>query len=346
MDRRLRVWGAVVRRESSVVTRGEAATVAMQSRKIPDGGVVGWVLGKAVPGTVVGDRSIPGPGGDIPVRVYAPAGAGAASGPRPLVVYFHGGGFVFGGGLRMGDWVCSQVATNVGAVVVAVDYRLAPTHRFPAAVEDSYAALVWTAKNAAELGAEGPLGVMGESAGGNLSAVISLLARDRGGPAISHQALIYPATNMTTHDKPAATGEMPFLSPAEMTAYRAMYLGPDGDPADPMASPLLAADHSKLPPALVQVAEHDPLRAEGIAYAAALRTAGVPVRLTEYVGMPHGFLNFPGLSRSAPQALAELCAEQTVALASPEEPGRLELGRDEPGAAVAHHVNRAVRGAQ
>jgi acetyl esterase len=205
-------------------------------------------------------------------------------------------------------------------VVVGVDYRLAPTHRFPAAVEDSYAALVWAAKSAAELGAEGPIGVMGESAGGNLAAVISLLARDRGGPAISHQALIYPATNMTAHGKSPATPAMPFLSPAEMTAYRAMYLGPDGDPTDPMASPLLAKDHGKLPPALVQVAEHDPLRAEGISYAAALRAAGVPVRLTEYVGMPHGFLNFPGLSRGAPQALAELCAEQTLALATPQEP--------------------------
>jgi acetyl esterase/lipase len=324
MDLRLRVWGAVTRRQVSVATRGEADVIALQSRKIPEGGVTGWILGKAVPGSVVGDRSVPGPGGDIPVRVYAPSGAGpgagAVSGPRPLVVYFHGGGFVFGGGLRMGDWVCSQVATNVGAVVVAVDYRLAPTHRFPAAVEDSYAALVWAAKNAAELGADGRIGVMGESAGGNLSAVISLLARDRGGPALSHQALIYPATNMTAHGKSAATGEQPFLSPAEMTAYRTMYLGPDGDPANPMASPLLAPDHSNLPPALIQVAEHDPLRGEGISYAAALRAAGVPVRLTEYVGMPHGFLNFPGLSRSAPQALAELCAEQAVALATPEEP--------------------------
>jgi acetyl esterase/lipase len=320
MDLRLRAWGAVTRRQASVATRSEADVVALQSRKIPDGGVTGWILGKAVPGTVVGDRSIPGPGGDIPVRVYAPAGAGDAPGPRPLVVYFHGGGFVFGGGLRMGDWLCSQVATNVGAVVVAVDYRLAPTHRFPAAVEDSYAALVWAAKNAAELGADGPIGVMGESAGGNLSAVISLLARDRGGPALSHQALIYPATNMTAHGKSAGAGEQPFLSPAEMTAYRTMYLGPDGDPANPMASPLLAQDHSNLPPALIQVAEHDPLRGEGISYAAALRAAGVPVRLTEYVGMPHGFLNFPGLSRSAPQALAELCAEQAVALATPEEP--------------------------
>jgi acetyl esterase/lipase len=320
MDLRLRVWGAVTRRQIQVATRSEADIVAMQSRKIPDGGLVGAILGKAVAGTIVGDRTIPGPGGDIPVRVYAPVGpGGVGSGPRPLVVYFHGGGFVFGGGLRMGDWICSQVAVNVGAVVVGVDYRLAPTHRFPAAVEDSYAALVWAAKNAAELGAEGPIGVLGESAGGNLSAVISLLARDRGGPTISHQALIYPATNMTTHGKSAGTGKQPFLSPAEMAAYRAMYLGPDGDPADPMASPLLAADHSNLPPALVQVAEHDPIRAEGIAYAAALRAAGVPVRLTEYVGMPHGFLNFPGLSRSAPQALAELCAEQTRTLVTPPE---------------------------
>jgi acetyl esterase len=323
MDLRLRAWGAVTRRQTSVPTRSEADIIAMQNRKIPEGGLVGRIVGKAVPGSVVGDRSIPGPGGDIPVRVYAPvrggAGPTAVSGPRPLVVYFHGGGFVFGGGLRMGDWICSQVAVNVGAVVVAVDYRLAPAHRFPAAVEDSYAALVWAAKNASELDAEGPLGVMGESAGGNLSAVIALLARDRGGPVISHQALSYPATNMTEHGKPAASPDLPFLSAAEMSAYRAMYLGPDGDPADPMASPLLAKDHSKLPPALIQVAEHDPLRAEGISYAAALRAAGVPVRLTEYVGMPHGFLNFPGLSRSAPQALAELCAEQTLALVAPPE---------------------------
>jgi acetyl esterase len=321
MDLRLRAWGAVTRKQSSVATRSDADVVALQSRKIPEGGLVGLILGKAVPGTIVGDRSIPGPGSDIPVRVYAPAGGPvAAPAARPLIVYFHGGGFVFGGGFRMGDWLSSHVAVNVGAVVVAVDYRLAPAHRFPAAVEDSYAALAWAAKNAAELGAEGRIGVMGESAGGNLSAVIALLARDRGGPTLSHQALIYPATNMTEHGKSAALGEQPFLSPAEMARYRAMYLGPDGDPADPMASPLLAADHGRLPPALIQVAEHDPLRAEGISYAAALRAAGVPVRLTEYVGMPHGFLNFPGLSRSAPQALSELCAEQTLALVTPPEP--------------------------
>jgi acetyl esterase/lipase len=138
---------------------------------------------------------------------------------------------------------------------------------------------------------------------------------------ISHQALIYPATDMTAHGRSAEpAAALPFLSAEEITAYRRMYLGPDGDPANPMASPLLADDHGKLPPALIQVAEHDPLRAEGVRYAAALRAAGVPVRLTTYVGMPHGFLNFPGLSRSAPQALAELCAEQAAALAAVEEP--------------------------
>jgi acetyl esterase len=316
MDLRLRAWGAVTRRQSSVATRSDAEVIALQSRKIPEGGLIGLILGKAAPGVVLTDRMIAGPGGDLPIRVYASA---AASGPRPLVVYFHGGGFVFGG-LRMGDWICSQVAATVGAVVVAVDYRLAPVHKFPAAVEDCYAAVVWAAANAAELGAEGPLGVMGESAGGNLSAVACLLARDRGGPAISHQALIYPATDMTAHERPAEPSvALPFLSPEEMAAYRRMYLGPDGDPANPMASPLLAEDHGKLPPALIQVAEHDPLRQEGVRYAAALRAAGVPARLTTYVGMPHGFLNFPGLSRSAPQALAELCAEQTLALATPEE---------------------------
>jgi acetyl esterase/lipase len=154
--------------------------------------------------------------------------------------------------------------------------------------------------------------VMGESAGGNLAAVMCLLARDRGGPVISHQALLYPATDLTKVPTPGRG--MPFLSQPEMRAYRTHYLG-DADPCDFRASPLLAEDHGKLPPALVQVAEHDPLRQDGARYAAALRAAGVPVRLTEYVGMPHGFINFPRLCRCAPQALAELCAEQAAALA-------------------------------
>ena len=310
MDLRVRAWGWMTRRQASVAARSEEDVIAMQRRGMPESRVTDLIFGKTPPGVAVTNRSVPGPDGDIPVRVYRPVRA--AAGPRPLVVYYHGGGFVFGY-LRMGDWLCGQVASRVGAVVVSVDYRLAPAHRFPAAVEDSYAALSWVAANSAgEVGAGGPLGVMGESAGGTLSAVMCLLARERGGPAISHQALIYPATDMTAERENV---QMPFLSSDEMAAYRRMYLGPDGDPANPWASPLLAKDHEGLPSALIQVAEHDPLRDDGMRYAAALRAAGVPVRVTEYVGMPHGFMNFPGLCRSAPQALAEICAEQTMALA-------------------------------
>ena len=308
MDLRVRAWGALTRRQASVASRSEEDVIALQRRGMPENRMTDLLFGKVAPGVVVSDRRIPGPEADIPVRVYTPAGAPA--GTRPLVVYYHGGGFVFGY-LRMGDWLCGQVAASAGAVVVSVDYRLAPVHRFPAAVEDSYAALSWAAAAAAELGASGAVGVMGESAGGTLSAVMCLLARDRGGPAISHQALIYPATDMTVQRTDV---RMPFLSSDEMTAYRRMYLGPDGDPANPWASPLLASDHAKLPPALIQVAEHDPLKDDGMRYAAALRAAGVPVRVTEYVGMPHGFMNFPGLCRGAPQALSELLAEQKAAL--------------------------------
>ena len=313
IDRRVRVWAWLVRRQGSIDAKSEAEIVAMQSRPTPSNAVVNRIFGTVVPGTLVRDRVIDGPGGNLTVRVYRPARAGP--GARPLILNFHGGGCVFGD-LRLADWTCSSVAVTVGAVVVSVDYRLAPGHRFPAAVDDCYAALTWAAENTAALGAGGPLGVMGESAGGNLSAVMCLLARDRGGPAISHQVLIYPATDMTS--QPKATAGTPFLSGPEMRAYRRHYLA-DADPGDIRVSPQLAGDHSQLPPALIQVGEHDPLRDDGIRYAATLRSAGVPVRLTEYVGMPHGFLNFPGLCRLAPQALAEICAEQQSALLQPAE---------------------------
>jgi acetyl esterase len=232
-------------------------------------------------------------------------------------MYFHGGGFALGM-LRMGDWMCGQVASRTGAVVVSVDYRLAPTHRFPAAVEDCYAALSWAAENAAALGAQGPIGVMGESAGGNLSAVVSLAARDRGGPAIAHQALIYPATDMSDSGTAVAAARASrnpaFVHADEIEAYHRMYLGPEDDVTNPLASPLLAQSHEGLPPALIQVGEHDPLHDDGVRYAQALRAAGVPVRLTDYVGMPHGFMNFPGLCREAPQAMAEIIAEQRAVL--------------------------------
>jgi acetyl esterase/lipase len=334
VDLRLRAWAWVTRRMASVTTMSDADIIAMQARRVPENAVTNWVFGKVPAGVQATDRQVPGPAGQIPVRVYRPAGAGvggAAGGAdageaavRPLVVYFHGGGFVFGN-LDLGNWICGTVAASVGAVVVSVDYRLAPAHRFPAAVEDCYAALVWAADNAAELGATGPLGVMGESAGGTLAAVASLIARDRANagldsPVLAHQALIYPAVDMThTVQSTTTDPNALFLSAAEMAAYNRLYLGPDGDATNPWASPLLAADYTGLPPALIQVGEHDPLREGGKRYAAVLRAAGVPVRLTEYVGVPHGFVNFPGLSRAAHQAMAEVCAEQSAALAPHRE---------------------------
>jgi acetyl esterase/lipase len=313
VDRRVRIWAWMVRRQGSVAARSDAEVVAMQARRTPDSALMNRILGAVVPGCDWRDRTIPGPAGDIPVRIYRPASAPAH--PLPLIVNFHGGGFVFGD-LRLADWMCSSVAVRVGAVVVSVDYRLAPTHQFPAAVDDCYAALKWAAGNAADLGAglagaEPRIGVMGESAGGNLSAVVCLLARDHGGPPVGHQALLYPPTDLTRMPPQAASSLI--IDEPEMRAFQRLYLG-DADPADPRVSPLLAADHAGLPPALIQVGEHDPLRIDAVGYAEALRAAGVPVRFTEYVGMPHGYLNFPGVCRSAPQALAEICAEQAAAL--------------------------------
>jgi acetyl esterase len=316
MDLRARAFAWLTRQQGSVAGKTDEQVVGMQEREMPDSRVTNWIFGTMPPGVAASDQVIPGPGGDIPVRVYR-AGPGLAADRRPLVLYFHGGGFVLGS-LRMGDWLCGSVAAQVGAVVVSVDYRLAPSHPFPAAVEDCYAALAWAA-DSAELGAGGPVGVMGESAGGNLAAVVSLAARDRGGPVIAHQALLYPATDMsgsgTSLAAARASRNPAFVHADEIEAYHRMYLAADGDAANPLASPMLAPSHEGLPPALVIVGEHDPLHDDGARYARVLRAAGVPVRLTDYLGMPHGFLNFPGLCRAAPQALSEVIAEQKVALA-------------------------------
>lgn len=314
MDARVRALGWALRRMGSITRMSEADIAREQSRTITHNPVTDLLLGGLVRGVGTTDRTFTGPSGELRARVYRSRRPHV--GERPLVVYFHGGGFVLGD-LNQSDWLCSSVAARTGAVVVSIGYRLAPSHPHPAAVDDSYAGLVWAAEHAAELGAGGPVGVMGESAGGNLSAVVCLLARDRGGPAIAHQALIYPATDLTMASPSIRNNaNAPILSEAEIVAFRRHYLGTSADPADPLVSPLLAKDHAGLPPALIQVAEHDPLRDDGVRYAQALREAGVPVRLTEYVGMPHGFLNFPKLCRSAPQALAELCAEQRAALKS------------------------------
>jgi acetyl esterase len=309
MDLRVRMVGVLARPASSISKMSRERVLKVQRRGLMHNRVTDLIFGATAPEVALNGQTIDGPGGALPVRVYRPP-----TEPSALIVNFHGGGWTLGN-LDQSDWLCSHVSAATGAVVVSVDYRLAPLNPFPAAVEDAYAALLWAAD---ELAADGRrIGVMGDSAGGNLAAVVALMARDRSGPPISHQALIYPNTDMTLSGASMRTNaNKPFLLAADVVAYRGHYLGdPPSAVRDPYASPLLAEDHSGLPPALIQVAEHDPIRDDGTRYANALRTAGVPVRLTEYVGMPHGFLSVPGVSRSAPQALAEICAEQSCALA-------------------------------
>jgi acetyl esterase len=247
--------------------------------------------------------------GDVPIRVYTPPGEG----PHPLMVYYHGGGWVVGD-LDTHDEPCRQFAVTAGAVVVAVDYRLAPEAKCPAAAEDSYAATCWAVANAAELGADGSrLIVAGDSAGGNLAAVVSMMARDRDGPAIAHQLLIYPVTD-NDFERPSyrENAEGYYLTRDMMQWFWRHYLENDAQAADPVAAPL-HGNLAGLPPATVITAGYDPLRDEGIAYAEALAAAGVPVEHRLFEGMIHGFVTLPGLSLAA-VAVDYLCQRALASL--------------------------------
>src|SRR5581483_1117552 len=234
----------------------------------------------------VENRSIPGSAGAIPIRIYTPEGTP----PFPVLVWLHGGGWVLGS-LETHDALCRSLARAVPAVVVAVDYRLAPEHKFPAAAEDAYAATAWVAAHAGEIGADARrVAVGGDSAGGNLAAVVSLMARDRGGPRLAHQLLVYPATDAgLEHASMRENADGYWLTRDMMAWFWNLYLGGARDGGSPLASPLRAQDLRGLPPATVITAEFDPLRDEGEAYAARLRAAGVPVDLRRWDGMIHGF---------------------------------------------------------
>ena len=268
-------------------------------------------LPPAVPGATmanVEDRNIPGPAGDIPVRIYRPTDASDHS----LLVWYHGGGWVIGD-LDGADVTCRELADRSGSVVVSVDYRLAPEHRYPAAHEDCYAATVW----AAELGADaGKLAVGGDSAGGNLAAVVSLRARDEDGPAISFQLLVYPVTDHSYETVSYSDNADGYLLTRDgMEWFWNHYLGPDGDGSHPHASPLRADDLSGLPPAHVITAEYDPLRDEGEAYAKRLQEAGVPVTQTRYAGQIHAFYGMHGVLDDATNAAQESAEKLKAVLA-------------------------------
>jgi acetyl esterase len=247
------------------------------------------------------------------MRIYTPKGK--ASGARGLVLYCHGGGFVLGD-LDTYDAVCRAICQESGCIVLSVDYRLAPEHPFPAAVEDCHEALFWLADNAAELGGDARrIAVCGDSAGGNLAAVLALLTRENG-PTIRYQLLIYPVTTAMPGDLPShnAFGEGTILSLKAMRAFTGHYFGGTGWAPDFRGAPLLADDLSGLPPALILVGAYDALRDDGVAYAERLLKAGVEATLVEYSGLSHGFINMAANLSGGRLALDQVGTALRIAL--------------------------------
>jgi len=248
------------------------------------------------------DGTASGPDGAVPIRSYVPDGQL----PMPGLVYFHGGGWVRGS-LQTHDVLCRALANDARCVVVSVDYRMAPEHRFPAALDDAFAATRWIAANAESLGIDPRhLAVAGDSAGGNLAAAVTQLARAAGGPRLAYQVLLYPVTDDNLETPSYLRNAQGYMLTREaMRFYWQQYLGPDGQASDVRASPLRATDFTNLPPALVITAEFDPLLDEGRAYADKLRAAGGPVTYSEYAGMVHGFLTSAGVLDQGQRAIAE-----------------------------------------
>ena len=245
------------------------------------------------------DRIVPGSQGDIPVRIYTPEG----DGPFGLLMNFHGGGWVIGD-LDTADAVCRQMATDAGVIVISVDYRMAPEDPYPAAVLDAYDATRWAAEHMADLNGNGKLGVIGESAGGNLSAVVCLKARAEGGPKINFQCLLYPVTDCDmSRASYQENGEGYILETKTMQWFWDTYCPDPSQREEPFASPLRAGDLSNLPPALIVTAEFDPLRDEGEAYGEALNAAGTEATVVRYDGLVHDFMATAPLFECSRQGL-------------------------------------------
>jgi acetyl esterase len=293
-----------------------ASTTAETFRALSKAPYLQYVPSEEVASVV--DRSIPGPQGEIPVRIYTPATGAAGDGPLGVLVFFHGSGFVIFD-LDTHDHECRMLANLGRVVVVSVDYRLAPEHKFPAAVTDARAAVHWVVDHAEGLGADpARLAVGGDSAGGNLAAVVAQVARDEGGPPIAFQLLVYPVTDLRGgHASRVENGKGYLLTTEVMQWFEEQYLNDDTDRTDPRASPLLAASFAGLPRALVITAEYDPLRDEGDEYAQRLQADGVEVAHHRYDGAVHGFFQLSATTDIGRRAVEEAGAALRTALAEP-----------------------------
>ncbi len=250
----------------------------------------------------VTNRAIPGVHGELPIRIYQPE----STEPLPVLIYFFGGGWTLGS-IDTADGICRNLANAASCMVITVGYRLAPEAKFPAAVHDCHAAVEWVAANAKELGADpGRIAVGGDSAGGNLAAAVTLLLKENNGPQLAGQLLVYPNTDYFSDTASLRENTDPFLfNQTSVAWYWNHYLSSPADGASPLASPLRAESHSGLPAALVITAEYDPIRDQGEQYAEKLRAAGVPVTLSRYEGMVHGFFAMSGTLDGGRRALAE-----------------------------------------
>ena len=288
-------------------------TLSVKEARAADLAAIRAASGDPEPVYEVTKTTLPGPAGDMPVRIYRPA-----PGRLPVLAYFFGGGWTLGS-IDTSDGICRSLANDAGCMVVTVGYRLAPEHPFPAAVHDCYATVRWLAEHGEQIGADPRrLAVGGDSAGGNLAAAVALLARDRGGPRLDGQLLVYPNTDYRADTASLRDNADPVLFNRTSVAwYWQHYLASPSDGDNPLASPLRADDLHGLPAALVITAEYDPLCDEGELYAKRLAGDGVPVTLTRYDGMIHGFFAMAGALDAGGAAIAQSAGQLRTWFATP-----------------------------
>ncbi|MFD1859828.1 alpha/beta hydrolase [Aeromicrobium camelliae] len=307
MSVRVRLLGLVLNRVTQPIEEVTDHAAQRAKRLALQRSVVGrWVFGRPDRRVTVEELDVTLPGRTLPALVYRPKAAG--TGPRPVVVNYHGGGWVQGNTEQSG-WLASRVAARTGAVVISPSYRFAPEHPFPAAADDAWETLRWIIDRAARIGVDPErVAVMGDSAGGNLAAVTALTTRDEGEPRLRAQVLIYPAVEMyEKYPSELRMPKAPVLTSANMRTFVQLYLQDAYGTDDWRASPLRATKHEDLPPAFILTAEFDPLLDNGSRYRDALQRAGVPVRYRMYTDAIHGFVSLPGLvGKQARQAVDDI----------------------------------------